>query len=146
MHPLIAKIAPRKLTDQLVTKPRKNQSETEGQNDRPRCRCRHFDRFCFIGTPEFCREVFHLAPNHVDNSEDHDPNCVYEVPIERQYVNSLGVLLLHLSEKCECHHCRQAHEAHDHVKAVQPDQGVISGSKQVCADRQSLFVDQPMPF
>jgi hypothetical protein len=47
------------------------------------------------------------APNQVNNREDHDPNCVHEVPIERKDINALGMFLLYRTEDGESHYGAQ---------------------------------------
>ncbi len=56
------------------------------------------------------------------------------------------VFLPHMSQRRKDHDDGQSGGADDHVKRMQPDQRIKRGAKQISADRQSLVVDQPMPF
>lgn len=125
MLPLIARIAPSRLTDELVTKPVKT-------NVKPKARMIGHAvgagiSIIFVGLPVRANvSLFTLlsisASNHVNNGEDHDPNRVHEVPIKRQHVDALGVFLLDRPEDCESHYAAQRQQANHYVKAVQPDQ------------------------
>src|SRR5262245_49351445 len=68
------------------------------------------------------------------------------MPIERQHVNAIRVLLCHAPEPCECHDCREEDQADNHVEPVQSYQRVIGGSEEVGADRQPDLINQSLPF
>ncbi len=111
MHPLSARIAPRRLTDELVTKPAKTKV-------RPKARMIGQAvgagiSIVSVRSSAFARAsmlvLFSIsASNDINDGEDDNPNCVHEVPIERQHVDALGILLLHRSEDCKNHHSGQA--------------------------------------
>jgi len=110
MPPLIARIAPRRLTDELVTKPAKTKVKPKA---------RIIGHAVGAGISIISVELpvranvsvltlFSIsASNHVNDGEDHDPNCVHEVPIKRQDVDALGVLLLYRTEDGESHYGAQ---------------------------------------
>jgi len=110
MPPLIARTAPRRLTDEVVTKPAKTKVK-------PKARMIGHAVGAGISMISLTLSVrpdvsvFTLfsisASNHVNDSEDHDPNCVHEVPIKRQDLDALGMFLLYRSEDCESHYCAQ---------------------------------------
>ena len=75
------------------------QSEAEGQHKRPRGWRGQVNRFgvgaaLFVIAHIIPRVIAHpLSPHDVHNGEDNDPHCVDKMPIERQNLNALGVLL-----------------------------------------------------
>src|SRR5262245_32135149 len=125
MYPLTASIAPTTLTAAFVTRPAttsitpkaKTIGDAVGAGSSTvsvrRCAsaCELMFRFAS------CTGV--LAPDDVYDREHHDPHRVHEMPIERQHVDAVGVLLPHAAEPRECHHGREQDQADDHVKPVQ---------------------------
>jgi len=68
------------------------------------------------------------------------------VPVERQDVDPFSVFRPDASQQREDHHYGESQKTYHDVKSVQADQRVISCSEQIRADRESFFVDQPVPF
>src|SRR5262245_22219048 len=68
------------------------------------------------------------------------------MPIERQHVDAIRVLVSHASEPRECHDCREEYQADNHVEPVQADQRVVGSAEEVRADRQPNLVNQPVPL
>jgi hypothetical protein len=124
MPPLIARIAPSRLTDGLVTKPAKTKVK-------PKARMiGHavgagisiiFVRLSVRANVSLFTLFSISASNQVNDGEDHNPNRVHEVPIKRQDVDALGMFLLYRTQDGESHYGGQRKEANNYVKAVQPD-------------------------
>ena len=76
--------------------------------------------------------------NDVNHRENHNPHHIYEMPVERQYVDAIGMLLLNIPKQRERHYGGETNQAHNHVKPVQADQGIVGCAEQVRADRQSI--------
>ena len=93
--------------------------------------------------PPFCN----LSAENIDDGEDDDPDGVDEVPVERQHLKPLGVLLL----------CTQAKEENpstsesmmkpdDDVRGVQADQRIISGSEEIGVNGEAVVVNEVIPL
>ena len=125
MPPLIARIAPRILTGELVTIPAKTKVKPKARMMGQAVGAGISMIFLWLSGPANVSRfaLFSIsAPNHVDHSEDHDPNCVHEVPIKREDVDALGMFLLYRTEDGESHYGAQREQANNYVKAVQPDE------------------------
>ncbi len=124
MPPLIARIAPSRLTDELVTSPAKTKVKPKARMIGHAIGAGISIIFVMLSVRANV-SLFTLfsisASNQVNNGEDHDPNCVHEVPIKRQDVNAFGMFLLYRTEDGKSHYSAQRKQTNNYVKAVQPD-------------------------
>src|SRR5579875_2147817 len=66
-----------------------------------------------------------LAPNDVDDGEDHDPDGVDEVPVEGEGLDALAVTLIDVTRQRKREDGEQHDEADDDVGGVEPDERVV---------------------
>src|SRR5580698_1383723 len=150
-HPANKKSAPRQLTDALVTRPansratpiaRMNGHAVDAGTSMSRGVC----GLAFNSPVADCVGIYPSASENVHYGEDHNPYGIHEVPIHREHFNVTGVFHFHTATKCQRGDDREHDQTCRDVKPVQSDKRVISGSKEVGGDCQSVFVDQPVPF
>src|ERR1700685_1418399 len=150
IHPQTVKIAPMMLTGALVTRPANSnatpkaatigQAVGAGSSMLPGEPARVSVRSVPIPP------TLSLASNDVNDSENHNPHCIHEMPVNRQHVDTISVLLLNIPKQRERHHCGKADKPNNHVKPVQSDQRIVCCSEQVRAYGQPIVVNQPIPF
>jgi len=130
-EPAITRIARRRLTEKLVTIPRspmsgrrRAQSATPWALAVPQNRTTALLREARVQLfPCPSAVAFRhpaLSSYDVNDREYNDPHGIDEVPIERQDVNSIHVLLFDLPHQRKCEHDCEAENANDHVKPCNP--------------------------
>src|SRR5258708_19547598 len=87
-----------------------------------------------------------LAPDHVYDKKDHHPHHVHEVPIHRQNIGAFGVLFSHFSPQGESQYRPKRKQADYHVKRMEADEGVLSGSEKVGLDCQTILINHMSPL
>src|SRR6516162_7831868 len=86
------------------------------------------------------------SSNQVHHGENHDPNHVDKMPVQREHVHGRGVLLVYLARDGQKHHQRQPRQTRGHMKIVQRHNGVIGGTEKVRRNCQPVLVNQAMPL
>src|SRR5580700_1545899 len=151
-HPATNRVAPRMLTEALVTRPAMS---SVTPNARMMGQAVGAGRWIVLrGASGACsRDLagamwFHLslAPYEVNHGEHNYPDHIYEMPIERKNFGPLAVFRLHFAENRENHGEGDPYQPYRDVKRVQPYERVIRRSEQVRAHRQTLVVNQVMPL
>src|ERR1700756_3625246 len=83
---------------------------------------------------------------HINNRENDNPHCIDKVPIEPEHLNSLCMLLAHLSRKREPKNQREHDQAHYHVRGMKPDERIKRGTEEIRTNRQPVPVNELVPF
>ena len=103
-YPVIASNAPRTLTEALVTSPVKTKATPNaaqrGHAVGAGIASAAGRLLLLIGRKPTGSCASPLSANEVDNAEDDDPHRIHEVPIDREHVHAVGVLLLDASRGC----------------------------------------------
>src|SRR5258706_4315376 len=150
MAPAMATTAPSTLTASLVTNPANNsvipKARTTGHGvDAGTSTVSGVPSALWFTNPKAMFFLYSAADNIYDG-EDHHPHNIHEVPIDRQTLGALGVLLSYVPKKREKRHRRKSKQAGRYVKCMQADQRVVSSPEQVGLDGQSFVVDQVAPL
>ena len=95
--------------------------------------------------PELMFRFLYLASDDVNHGEHDDPHRVHEMPVERQHVEAVRVLVRHCPRSVNAKRWRED-QTYNHMKAMQADQRIVGRSEQVGADGQPVFENQPVPF
>lgn len=122
MHPLTAKIAPKMLTAAVVTIPANTnatpRAKTIGHAVGDGSSTVFGPSSCvFIGTSTFV-VIYHSTPDDVNHREHHHPHRVYKMPIERQYIEAIGMLVPHVSPKQKSQNGREKNQTYCHVEGM----------------------------
>ena len=80
----------RKADSRTCYQSRKTKRDPEGEEDRPRRASRHLDRlsWALFRIPNIHHDS---PPDEVHDCKDHDPHCIYEVPIKSDYAKALAL-------------------------------------------------------
>src|SRR5262245_8712675 len=68
------------------------------------------------------------------------------MPVQSQHVDALRVIAPYLARDSERQHDGHHHETGGDVSRVQTDERVVRRAKEIRRDRQTVLVDEPMPF
>src|SRR6516165_636878 len=90
--------------------------------------------------------MFRSSSDQVHHGENHDPNYVHKMPVQREHIHVLGVPLVYLARDRQKHYQPEPRQTCGHVKCMQSNQGVIGGAKKIRRNGQSLLVNQAMPL
>src|SRR5262249_34693210 len=82
----------------------------------------------------------------VDDSENDDPDRIHEMPVQRQHVDTTGLIRTNTAGQTEQQRDQKHHKTGSHVKGMQADERVIGGTKEVGRNRQAVVVNQPVPL
>ena len=127
MYPQTVNIAPTMLTAEVVSIPANTSvmpkartighAVGEGISMPSKASC-----CVFIGTSTLIFPLLDSSPDDVNNGEDYHPHRVHKMPVQRQDIETICVLLLHLPPKCEYQNNGEKDKTHCHVEAMQADQ------------------------
>src|ERR1700688_518340 len=84
--------------------------------------------------------------NYVDDSEYNDPNDIYEMPVHRKHIDSRQFRSPHSARQRKQQHDDQHQKSRANVKTMQPHKRVVSCAKKIRGDRQTIAVNEPVPF
>src|SRR5277367_4371123 len=84
--------------------------------------------------------------NDVYNGEDYDPYRIDKMPVERQHLHALGMLLTEMSGEGEEEHDEKHGEADDHMCRVQAHKGVERRAEEVGPNGKPIVIDQLVPL
>src|ERR1700730_5796403 len=87
-----------------------------------------------------------LATDDVNNGEHNYPDRIHKMPIQGKDFGPLAMLRLYFSKKSENHADGENDQAHGDVKRMQPDKRVIRRAKKIRADGQTFFKNQALPL
>src|SRR5277367_5179812 len=84
--------------------------------------------------------------NDVYNGEDYDPYRIDKMPVERQHLHALGMLLTQMSGDGEEEHDEKHGQADDHVCRVEAHERVKGRAEEVGPNRKPIVIDQLVPL
>src|ERR1700733_556761 len=137
--PAMVNSAPSTLTEAAVTMP---------ANTRVKPKAKTIGQAVGAGT-SILSGAFIVSPlnsDHVNHQEDHDPNRIDEMPIQRENLQPFGVLSPEQPRKIEEHDGRKGEKSHRDVKSMQANQRVIRCTEQIRVYREAITEDQMNPF
>src|SRR5207302_314324 len=74
---------------------------------------------------------FSLPSDDIHRGEHHHPDDVDKMPVERQHIDVLGVLLLHSAGQSQDHHHTEPHQTRRHVEGMQPDERIVGRAERL---------------
>src|ERR1051326_867775 len=130
VHPLNARIAPKKLTPALVTSPAKISAHPSARTNGQAVDDGRFTLSRAAWLVCGADSIRSSLPSHqINHSEHHHPYGIHKMPIHREHFAAVRVLHVHSARQRKQQHNRERHQPHRHVRGVQSHKRVIGDRK-----------------